>query len=159
MKQQLIVLLLAVTGIPAWAQQDIYVCVDAQGRREYRNTGPQAHCKRADLPDVSIVSSTSGSRSSVLPEKTVAVPALPSVNASKQKARDEERKRILQDELQVEQSKLTELQREYNDGEPERLGGERNYAKYLERTARLKDELARTERNIEALKRELKMLK
>ena len=100
MKQQLIVLLLAVTVIPAWAQQDIYVCVDAQGRREYRNTGPQAHCKRADLPGVSVVSSTSP-RASAMPDKREALPALPRVDAGKLKAGDEERKRILQDELQL----------------------------------------------------------
>jgi len=47
------------------------------------------------------------------------------------------------------------LQAEFNNGEPERRGDERNYAKYQERVQTLKDALARSDRNIEALRREL----
>ncbi|MGV3741728.1 MAG: DUF4124 domain-containing protein, partial [Burkholderiaceae bacterium] len=48
---------------------------------------------------------------------------------------------------------------EYNNGEPERQGNERNYAKYQERVASMKEDLNRTEKNIEALKREIGNLK
>jgi len=50
------------------------------------------------------------------------------------------------------------LKREYNNGEPERLGNERNYQKYLDRTAELKSGVARKESDIAAIKRELTKL-
>ena len=46
-----------------------------------------------------------------------------------------------------------------NNGEPERRGDERNFAKYQERTAAMKEDLDRAEKNIEALKREIGNLK
>jgi ubiquinone biosynthesis protein UbiJ len=66
---------------------------------------------------------------------------------------------ILTDEIRTEENKLAELKKEYQNGEPERLGSERNYAKYQERVATMKDDIARTEKNIEALKREIGQLK
>jgi len=47
------------------------------------------------------------------------------------------------------------LRTEYNNGEPERLGSERNYQRYLDRVQRLKDDIARTEASIASLRREL----
>jgi predicted RNase H-like nuclease (RuvC/YqgF family) len=47
------------------------------------------------------------------------------------------------------------MKREYNNGEPERRGDERNYAKYQERVASLKDSISRSEKNVEALRREI----
>ena len=47
------------------------------------------------------------------------------------------------------------MQREYNNGEPERQGNERNYQKYLDRVAEMKMAIARKESDIAALKREL----
>jgi hypothetical protein len=49
--------------------------------------------------------------------------------------------------------KLAELRREFNNGEPERRGDERNYAKYQERVAALRDSISRSEKNVDALKR------
>lgn len=66
---------------------------------------------------------------------------------------------ILLEEVRTEESKLAELKKEYQNGEPERQGNERNYVKYQERVDQLKDELQRTEKNIEALKREIGNLK
>lgn len=66
---------------------------------------------------------------------------------------------ILLEEIRTEESKLSELRREFQHGEPERLGSERNYAKYQERVAMMKEEMMRTEKNIEALRREISQLK
>jgi predicted RNase H-like nuclease (RuvC/YqgF family) len=77
------------------------------------------------------------------------------VDSAEQKARDADRRQILTDELNAEMQKLGELRREFNNGEPERRGDERNYAKYQERVAGLKTSIARSEQNVEALKREI----
>jgi hypothetical protein len=158
MKRQLAALVFLSIVLPAHAQSEVYLCVDANGNREYKNTGATKGCKRIDLPGVSTVPS--------VPKKPVTAQAasakptdFPRVNDTVQKARDSDRKQILQDEMRAEEQKLAEIRREYNNGEPERRGDERNYAKYQERSAALKDDLARTEKNVEALKRELGNLK
>jgi hypothetical protein len=61
--------------------------------------------------------------------------------------------------LRSEEKKLAELRGEYKNGEPDRLGNERNYAKYQERVAQLKDNIGRAEKNVDALKREIANIK
>ncbi|MDB5909509.1 MAG: hypothetical protein JWP34_3623, partial [Massilia sp.] len=79
----------------------------------------------------------------------------PKVDNAQQRARDDDRREILNDELRSEERKLAELRREFNNGEPERQGNERNYVKYQERVAQMKDDIGRAEKNIDALKREI----
>ena len=78
--------------------------------------------------------------------------------ANEQRARDSDARRILENELRAENERLVMLQKEYNNGEPERRGDERNYQKYLDRTAEMKAGIARKENDIPALKRELAKL-
>lgn len=80
------------------------------------------------------------------------------VEPSDQRLRDGDARRILEAELSAETERLAALQKEYNNGEPERRGEERNYQKYLERVAELKASIARKEDDIAALKRELAKL-
>jgi chromosome segregation ATPase len=75
--------------------------------------------------------------------------------AAQQRARDNDARRILQDELQREEQRLAELRKEYADGQPERRGDERNYQKYLDRVASLKAQIERKEEDIAAIRREL----
>ena len=77
------------------------------------------------------------------------------VDAQEQKQRDSDARKILQDELIKAQASLDALQKEYNNGQPERKGDEKNYQKYLDRTADLKAQIARTESDIGAITREL----
>ena len=77
------------------------------------------------------------------------------VDPQEQRARDSDARRILEAELQREQQRLAEMQVAYNNGEPERQGGERNYQKYLDRVSEMKAGIARQENDIAALKREL----
>jgi chromosome segregation ATPase len=90
----------------------------------------------------------------------MASPAVPSpsgakVDAQEQRDRDSDSRRILEGELAKAQSQLDALQKEYNSGEPERRGDEKNYQKYLDRTADLKSSITRTQSDIAAIKREL----
>jgi predicted lipid-binding transport protein (Tim44 family) len=72
------------------------------------------------------------------PGAAAAGPAASKVDAQEQKARDTDARKILQDELIKAQASLDALQKEYNNGQPERQGDEKNYQKYLDRTADLK---------------------
>ncbi|MGH8807117.1 MAG: DUF4124 domain-containing protein [Noviherbaspirillum sp.] len=161
MKQQLSVLLLAIAAGSAQAQSEVYLCVDEHGKREYKNTGVMKGCKKVDLPGITMIPAPP--RKPVV-QTAAAKPAstpsdFPKVDGDTQKTRDNDRKQILLDEMKSEEQKLGNLKKEYNNGEPERRGDERNYAKYQERVASMKDDIGRTEKNIEALKRELGNLK
>jgi hypothetical protein len=80
------------------------------------------------------------------------------VDPAEQRARDSDARRILTAELRREEERLAEMQREYNNGEPERRGDERNYQKYLDRVAEMKSSIQRKEADIAAIKRELAKL-
>lgn len=80
------------------------------------------------------------------------------VDAASQRARDSDARRILADELKREEDRLAALQAEYNNGEPERRGDERNYARYAERLAEMKAGLQRKEADIAAIRREIAKL-
>jgi hypothetical protein len=77
------------------------------------------------------------------------------VDPDAQRARDSDSRRILESELQREEAALAALKKDFNNGEPERQGGERNYAKYQDRVAEMRAAIGRKEADVAALKREL----
>ncbi len=80
------------------------------------------------------------------------------VDPAAQRARDTDARRILGDELKREEERLATLLKDYNGGEPERRGDERNFAKYQERVAEMKAAVARKEADVAALRREISKL-
>jgi hypothetical protein len=153
-------LLLAFAIGSAHAQSEVFLCVDESGKKEYKNTGLTKGCKKVELPGITTIPAPP---KRTAPPVTVKAPNAPSdfpkVDNGTQKARDNDRRQILLDELKAEEQKLANQKQEFNNGEPERRGDERNYAKYQERVAAMKEDIARTEKNIEALKREINNLK
>ena len=77
------------------------------------------------------------------------------IDPAAQRARDADARRILQEELQREEQRLAQLRAEFKNGEPERRGDERNFARYQERVAEMRAAIQRKEADIAALKREL----
>jgi hypothetical protein len=77
------------------------------------------------------------------------------VSSDDQRARDTDSRRILEAELRKEEEALAALQKEYNNGQPERRGDERNYQKYIDRTNELKSAITRKEADVNAIRREL----
>jgi hypothetical protein len=152
---------LALAGA-AHAQNEVYVCTSENGTKEYRNTSITRNCKKMDLPGGTFIPAPPPHKggSPLLPPRAAISPAeFPRVDSSTQKARDADRRQILQDEMNKEEQKLASLRKDFNNGEPERNGDERNYAKYQERVASMRAELGRTEKNVEALRREISNLK
>jgi hypothetical protein len=156
MKSRLLAsLILFLTAVPAMAQ-GVFVCVQPNGTREYRNNGDTRGCRRLDLEAISTIPAPSSNQQA----KAAAIdPSFPRIESQIQKRRDQDRLQILMEEIRTEESRLSELRREYQNGEPERLGSERNYAKYQERVAQMKEDIQRSEKNIEALRREIGNLK
>lgn len=168
----------AATGLlapAARAQSQIYVCVDEDGRKTYVNTGATKNCKPIDVGPVVTVpapklpirsaapanSANSNGGNSLEPraDRGVTPASYPRVEAETQRSRDSDRRRILEDELRVEEDRLARLREEFNNGEPERRGDERNYARYQERVQRLQEDIQRGENNVVALRRELAALR
>lgn len=81
---------------------------------------------------------------------------MPREGNAEQRARESDSRSILESELKKAEAKLAEQQKEFNNGEPEKQGIEgRNYQRYLERVAELKESIARNQSDIAGLKREL----
>lgn len=81
------------------------------------------------------------------------------VDGAEQRARDSDARAILEAELRKADSRLAELRAEYRDGNPEQRPEElRNPPLYQQRTAALKDQVARAEADVAALRRELARL-
>ncbi len=134
---------------------------DALSAEEARERG----CRTIEGAPITIVQSPrprppAGNASAPAPAPGAATgrPGDPKVDPAAQRQRDTDARRILEAELRREEERLASLQRDYNNGEPERRGDERNYQRYLDRVAQMKAGITRSESDIAALKRELSKL-
>ena len=151
----LIPLAAAVFAVNSFSQERIYRCGN-----EYTNTVPNAQtrgCKLVSGGNVTVVQGTRPAASAPARAAASSAPAAGQrVDAGDQKSRDSDARRILEAELKKAEARQAELLKEYNNGEPEKIGGEaRNYQKYLDRVAELKASLARNESDIAGIRREL----
>ena len=94
-------------------------------------------------------------RAAATPVPTSSGPVASRIDPADQRARDNDARRILDAELKREEERLAAMKAEYNNGEPERQGNEKNFQKYMERVADMKSAIARKESDIAAIKREL----
>lgn len=147
---------------PALAQ--IYRCAGASGTTpEYINNAKDAQtrgCKTMQGGNVTIMQGVPAQKPAVRVASTSASgSATRTDGGSEQKARDSDARSILESELKKAEAKLNEQQKEYNNGEPEKQGIEgRNYQRYLDRVAELKDGITRNQSDIAGLKREISRL-
>ncbi|MEP6607859.1 MAG: DUF4124 domain-containing protein [Burkholderiaceae bacterium] len=144
---------------------DIFVCVGEDGQKVFQNTGNVKNCKRMDVqpiltvPVPRVAQGRNGVQPALEQRASVSPASFPRVDGDTQRTRDSDRRRILEDELRGEEERLAKLRSDFNNGEPERRGDERNFALYRERTQHLQDDIARTENNVRALLRELSLLR
>jgi hypothetical protein len=157
---------LSAAALPQASAQGIYMCVDAEGRKTLTDVN-RAGCKTL-VPSVIASEPVAAPRRAASPgpirlasvaPKASAPADFPRIDSAQQKARDDDRRGILHEELRSEERKLADLLKEFNNGEPERQGNERNYAKYQERVAAMRDNIGRAEKNIQALRREIASIK
>lgn len=156
--------LTALQPAPALAQdtRTVYRCpgppvlyTDALSPQEARDR----NCRTIEGATVTVVQSPPPRRAASAPAAAGTRPAGDTrVDPAAQRARDTDARRILQEELQREEERLAQMRAEFNNGEPERRGDERNFARFQERVAEMRAGILRKEADIAALKRELAKL-
>jgi hypothetical protein len=154
--------LLLTTGLlaatPVWSQ--IYKCVDTSGHPTFSNVPVDKNaknCKRLqielDTPPSTPVRATRTPGAAANPTPV----GFPRVTSDDQKARDNDRRAILNQELASAQQALDTAKSALAEQEKVRLGNEKNAQKREDRLKPYREEVARNERNIEAIRRELNL--
>lgn len=144
--------MLAAVATGVQAQDRIYRCGN-----EYTNTITDAQAKTCKLVSGGNVTVVPGVRANSGSKPAATSPAsAPRVGTDDQRSKDADARFILESELKKAEIRHAELLKEYNNGEPEKLGPEtRNHQKYLDRVAELKRSIERSESDIAGIKREL----
>ena len=132
---------------------------------DYRNTitareAEKLGCRRVEGAPVTVIQSTRP-RTGTATTTTATTATTASgvkVDPVAQRARDSDARRILESELKNEETKLAAMEKEFNGGQPERLGDEKNYQKYLDRVAEMRSAIERKQIDIAALRREIQKL-
>ncbi len=160
MLNRLLAPLLVLASLGAQAQGTVYRCpgppvlyTDALSAKEAQEKG----CRTIEGSPITVVQTPRPRSSAPAPAVEGARGAEGRVDAGQQRVRDDERRRVLQTELRQAEERLANAQREFSAGQ-ERRGDERNYQKYLDRMAELKDNVSRFEADVQALKREIAKL-
>jgi hypothetical protein len=128
---------------------------------DYRNTitareAEKMGCRRVEGAPVTVIQSTRPRTGTAATTATTASGV--KVDPVAQRARDSDARRILESELKNEETKLAAMEKEFNGGQPERLGDEKNYQKYLDRVAEMRSAIERKQIDIAALRREIQKL-
>ncbi len=162
------------------AQADIYKCIEADGHVTYSNVATNK-CKKLNLDPVN---TSQGAKAA---PKTPTPASFPKVDDNTQKARDTDRRRILETELAAEQKNLEQAKKDLAEQEasvlPEErmapqqkcvtvvlkdgktgqschaVGGGISGGKVEERLQPYKDKVALHERNLEAIRKEIANLR
>ncbi|MDP2793234.1 MAG: DUF4124 domain-containing protein [Sulfurisoma sp.] len=146
----LLLLLISVAG-PAVADT-LYKCTDAEGRTTYTNN-------KGNAKACTVLSRDQPVSSFSAPKTKASTPTpgdFPKVGAGEQKARDGDRRVILDQELATEQKSLDDAKKALAQQETATSG---DPAKTPERLKPYRDTVQLHERNVEALKKEIGNLK
>ena len=158
------VVLLFLAALPAQADT-MYQCVDESGHKTFQNmkSGAKgAKCTPMDMPPSVTVPAARGAT------KTPTPATFPKVDDNAQKARDNDRRRILDSELTAEQRNLDQAKKDLAEQEAivlpeERMqykgGGGISGGKVEARLQPYRDKVALHERNIEAIQKEISKLR
>ncbi|MFM9970222.1 MAG: DUF4124 domain-containing protein [Burkholderiales bacterium] len=150
MVRQLIVACVSCCAATALAQSTTYRCVDVNGRSTYTNIQEETTGKKCSVVsrEVSVVPAervgTSGN--------AIAKPAAPLPSTA---SRNNDRRKILEEELNGEQKRLAEARVKLAEQQGIRTGDEKNFQRVLDRLKPFTDTVEQHEKNVEQLRREI----
>ncbi len=158
--------LVAMALVATGARADVFKCADpVSGKVTYTNakTGEKGctllqkeqplKTAPASAPRKAAASSSSSSSSSSTPAE------FPRVDSTTQRSRDNDRRKILETELESETQALETARKALAEQQQIRNGDEKNYAKVLERLKPYQEQIELHERNSEAIRTEIGRLK
>jgi Domain of unknown function (DUF4124) len=157
-------LMLLASLVSASASAEIFKCVEEGGRVTYSNVQATG-CTRLNVgPTTNQVPKRSGGASPNV--RSTLSGDFPRVDTGTQRARDDDRRRILDQELANETSALESARKVLSSEESQVMPEERNVAgrginnaKVEQRLQPVRDRVAMHERNIEALRKEIANLR
>ncbi len=150
MTRSTLALLFGALAMPAFAQT-IYSCTDASGGKVYSTSRDFGNCKavpkgpESTLPAPPPAPRSHGASANPTPS------SFPKVQEDTQKARDGDRRHILEQELSGEQRHLEQAKKELAEQEAQHASSDR--------VAPYRDRVGQHERNIRAIQKELGNLK
>src|SRR5574342_969883 len=132
------------------AQSEVYKCPDPSGRPTYTNVKRDTVGKKCTLVSKEV---------SVVPAQAPMRAMSSSAAATSSAGRNENRRKIIESELQNEEQLLSDAKQKLAEQEGVRTGDERNYARVMERLKPFQEAVEQHSRNIEQLRSELGRLK
>ena len=155
-------------GLVVWAgqsvaQSPVYRCKGNEYVASVKDS-KNGECKLMEGGNVTVVQGTRVNLpasdavkvASVAPKTSSSGSGQRSESSTEQRARDSDSRAILESELKKSETKLSELVKEYNNGEPDRGALDiKMPQRYIERVAEMKANIARLTSDIEGIKREL----
>ena len=163
MRQFAFVFLLLAASLPARAHNHIlYECVDANGAKQFTNipANPKACTILNIAPAAAPSAPAAGAAKAPGKAPQMATPSsFPRVDRPLQQQRDNERRRILEQELGGEEKLLAQAKKELSEQEAVRLGSESNYQRTLDRIAPFQKKVKLHEDNVANLRREISKIR
>lgn len=162
--QRLYFLTALLAALPVQADV-MYQCIDDRGHKSFSNIKSSAKGAKCTAMDLGAPVTVPAPKAAA---KTPTPAAFPKVDDNTQKARDTDRRRILDSELATEQKNLSEAKKALAEQEATilpsermqtRTGGGISGGKVEERIAPYRDKVALHERNIEAIQKEIAKLR
>jgi hypothetical protein len=150
--------LFVLCGSPRASNHILYECVDAGGNKQFTNipANPKA-CKVLNIGPIPAPSAPAAPAAAKAPARPqVATPShFPRVDRELQRHRDNDRLRILENELGTEERLLAQAKKELAEQESVRLGSEKNYQRVLDRLEPFQKKVRLHEDNVANLRREI----
>jgi len=146
--------IVVVAAAPAWAE--MWKCTEKDGSVRYTNVKLESKgCVAVvlDPPNTVHPPKPGASKSNPTPAN------FPSVTTAEQKARDGDRRKILETELANEERLLAEARKKLKEQEELRLGSEKNFARVEERVAPFQKQVQLHESNIANIRKEISTLR
>ena len=142
------------------AGAEIYECIEPGGTKLFTSDPKEAKAKGCKAMNLGPPNTVSSGKPAAQPASKSATASptpkdFPKVDKDTQKQRDNDRRRLLEQELANEEKLLAQAKKELAEQESVRLGSEINYQRVLNRLEPYKKRVGLHESNVANLKREL----
>ncbi|MGZ8202864.1 MAG: DUF4124 domain-containing protein [Burkholderiales bacterium] len=150
-------------ALPISARAEIYECIDQDGVKRFTNIVAEAKgCRALKISPAHAPRAPASAAPKAQSSRATSAPTpanFPRVDRATQQARDNDRRRILEQELSIEQKLLDQARQELAAQEGTRLGTERNYQRVLDRLEPFQKRVRQHEDNIANLRREISKIR